>query len=208
MEKTSNSSPTRWQRRITRKHLPISMCNSFLEMGQQAKSTWIFARKQVIVCFLQADATVWTEKQNTELKISSMMSSTECFAIVLEYYFSLNFTLHFFFPLLKWEIHCIFFAWVFNSKGQHLSADPTAFQARFPGPCWDSWHVLHLAGNPHLHLQPPRTPWIFVGGGRKYCQNILFSYRCTASRSTHPLLHSYYWIQPKEVNFIYTGFVG
>lgn len=101
MEKTSNSSPTRWQRRIKRKHLPISMCNSFLEMGQQAKSTWIFTRKQVIVCFLQADATVWTEKQNTELKISSMMSSTECFATVLEYYFSLNFTLHFFFPLLK-----------------------------------------------------------------------------------------------------------
>lgn len=78
------------------------MCNSLLEMGQRAKSTWIFTRKQVIVCFLQADGTVWTEKQNAELKISSMRSSTECFATVLEYYFSLNFTLQlFFFSLLK-----------------------------------------------------------------------------------------------------------
>lgn len=97
MEKTSNSSPTRRQKRIKRKHLTISMCNSIQEMGQKPKSTWIFARQQVIVCFLQADATVWSEKQNTELKISSMMSSTECFATVLEYYFSLNF-IFFFFP--------------------------------------------------------------------------------------------------------------
>lgn len=46
-------------------------------MGQQARSTEIFAREQVTVCFLQVTAAVRSEKQIINFKIRSMMPSTE-----------------------------------------------------------------------------------------------------------------------------------
>lgn len=62
------------QKRIKRKPLIVSMCKSLLEMSQQIRSKWIFARKQVTVCFVRVNykLLLLREQENRSLNIKTL----------------------------------------------------------------------------------------------------------------------------------------
>lgn len=141
-------------------------------MGQQSTWTGIFVRKQVIVRFPQVSTTVWSEKQTTELEIPSITSATECFYYspgALSHFKLFFYTDVFDFFLAKTENPLYFLVWLLNSKDLCCRQRPQPYKAKagnkFSGCCWDSQNFLHLAGNLCLHLQPPSSSPVSVGGG-------------------------------------------